>query len=96
MLEAGLPEPTPQLVVRDGVGRFVARVDLGWEQHRVVVEYDGRHHLEPGQWQHDLLRREHLDSLGWRVIVLTADDLRGRPELMTARIRSALGPCRAA
>ncbi|WP_380168545.1 endonuclease domain-containing protein [Jannaschia sp. R86511] len=89
-LDAGLPAPTPQLVVRDGAGRFVARVDLAWEPHRVLVEYDGRHHLEPGQRWRDLLRRERLEALGWRVVVLTAEDFRWGPAAAVTRIRAAL------
>lgn len=92
VLDGGLPAPTPQLVVRDGAGRFVARVDLAWEDRRVVVEYDGRHHLEPGQRWRDLVRRERLEALGWRVVVLTAEDLRMGPRAAVARIRSALHP----
>jgi hypothetical protein len=39
--DAGLPPPTPQLEVRAAGGRLLARLDLGWEQERVGVEYDG-------------------------------------------------------
>lgn len=40
--EQGLPTPEQQLTVRSEGGRFVARVDLVWEEHRTVGELDGR------------------------------------------------------
>jgi hypothetical protein len=49
LLDAGLPPPTPQFVVCDGLGWFVARLDLAWEAVKVGAEYvramDGL-----GQW----------------------------------------------
>ncbi len=36
---AGLPHPRTQVPVRTAIGRF--RVDLGWEDHRVLAEFDG-------------------------------------------------------
>jgi len=40
-VEAGLPEVTPQAVIRDNDGRFIARVDLALLEYKVVVEYQG-------------------------------------------------------
>jgi hypothetical protein len=40
-LRGGLPQPQTQAVVRDRSG-FVGRVDLLWEEHRTVAEFDGR------------------------------------------------------
>ena len=40
--EWGIDPPTPQLVVRDSTGAFVARVDAGWEDDATVLELDGR------------------------------------------------------
>lgn len=39
--DALLPPPVPQLEVYDG-GIFIARVDFGWEEAKVAVEYEGR------------------------------------------------------
>jgi hypothetical protein len=44
---AGLPEPEVNPVM-DVAGR-VRRYDLVWRAARLIVEYDGRHHIERGQ-----------------------------------------------
>ena len=87
---ARLPEPLVNAEVRDGDGRFVARVDLLLERWRVVVEYDGRHHeVDRGQWARDRRRREALESLGYRVIVVAAADLEA-PAQVPWRVHAAL------
>jgi len=83
-----LPAPVAQLTVRDGA-RFVARVDFGWPAQRVALEYDGLWHGEPGQFARDRERLNRLQAAGWRVVFVTAADLR-RPEQLIARIADAL------
>lgn len=74
---SGLPALVPQVVIRDQLGDFVARVDLLASEFRVIVEYDGRHHeREARQRQRDRERQERLDALGYRMIVVTSEDLR--------------------
>lgn len=70
-------------------GRWLARVDMAWAEERVIVEYDGAVHLEEGQRRRDAQRLNQLQAAGWRVIVLTADDLR-RPEATIALVKGAL------
>lgn len=66
--------PVPQLEVFDG-DRFVARLDLAFEEAKVAVEYDGGWHADPAQAEHDRVRRERLRALGWAVFVVTSADL---------------------
>ena len=70
-------------------GRWLARVDMAWVEEKVIVEYDGAVHLQEGQRRRDARRLNELQAAGWRVIVLTADDLR-RPEATIALVKSAL------
>lgn len=81
--------PVPQYEVRDGAGRFVARVDLAFVAERIAVEYEGSWHWEPGQLHRDRKRLDRLTAAGWRVIHVTAVDLRG-PTHLVARIRELL------
>jgi very-short-patch-repair endonuclease len=85
---SGLPEPVAQFRVRDGA-RIVARVDFGWPEHRVALEYDGLWHAEPGQFARDRERLNRLQAAGWRVVFVTAADLH-HPERVVARIAAAL------
>jgi very-short-patch-repair endonuclease len=83
-----LPPPVAQFVVRDRYG-FVAPVDFAWPAHRVAVEYDGLWHAEAGQFAADRERLNRLREAGWRVVFVTAADLR-RPERLIARIAAEL------
>ncbi|WP_229054047.1 DUF559 domain-containing protein [Aeromicrobium sp. Leaf350] len=91
MLRFGrLPEPEVNGVVLDEDGGFLARGDLVYRRWKVIVEYDGRHHLtDLRTWVHDLRRRELLEAAGWTVIVITASDLR-TPATVPSRVYAAL------
>lgn len=79
----GLPRPVCQLEVRGPDGRFVARLDLAYPERRVAVEYDGAFHW--GQRRADDRRRDALRSLGWTVLVFSAEDVFNAPA-RTARL----------
>jgi hypothetical protein len=86
---SALPLPVAQYrVVHEG--RFVARVDFGWPEHRVALEYDGAWHGEKRQFARDRRRLNRLRAAGWRVVFVTADDLR-RPGEIIAQVAAALG-----
>ncbi|MFI9404398.1 endonuclease domain-containing protein [Nocardia sp. NPDC052316] len=91
LIDDGLAAPTTQLVVRDGRGTFIARVDMGWEKWCVAVEYDGAHHwTNPAQRTKDIDRFASLESLGWRVVRVNATLLHHRPHIVLDRVRTAL------
>lgn len=89
---SGLSAPECNVDVLDG-DRWLARVDMLWRKERVIVEYDGGGHLDERQRRRDAERLNALQSAGWRVIVLTADDLK-RPLQTIGLVRSALSPAR--
>lgn len=87
---AGLPSPLPQHVITDATGRFLARVDMAWPAHKVLVEYEGQQHLtNSDQWESDIRRYEELKRLGWHVIRVTAATLRD-PVALVVRVETAL------
>lgn len=88
---ARLPEPAVNVVALAADGSWLARPDLVFRAERVLVEYDGRHHRDrAGQWERDLRRRERLESHGWRVIVVTAQQLYRDPAGVVRRVAAAL------
>ena len=76
LVDAGLPEPEPQVPVQDRQGRVVAHGDLGYPRWRVLVEYEGRQHAEVGQFGRDLDRYSLMAADGWLVVRLGAAQLR--------------------
>ena len=70
-------------------GRFVARPDFAWPDRKVALEYDGLWHGEPRQFARDRQRLNRLQAAGWRVVFVTAADLRD-PERLLALIAAAL------
>lgn len=88
---AGLPEPDiAQTVVRPD-GRRRIRFDLSYPGLRLAIEYDGRHHAESsGQWLHDIDRREDLDQMRWRLVIVISAGIYVEPDVTLARIVRAL------
>ncbi|WP_369138804.1 DUF559 domain-containing protein [Modestobacter versicolor] len=84
---AGLA-PQPQYEVWAG-GRFLGRVDLAFPEARLAVEYEGAYHFAGTQIARDDVRLAGLVAAGWRVIRLSAADLRDL-DAVVARIRTAL------
>lgn len=90
LVRAGLPTPQTQVPAIDEYGFVVARVDMGWPDVKVAVEYDGvQHWSDPRQRRRDIERLADLDALGWIVIRVSSDMLR-TPAVVVARVRAAL------
>lgn len=88
---AGLPEPEVNLVIRDAEGVAVRRYDLSYPTVKVIVEYDGRHHVEVvEQWEADLTRREAIDDEDWRILVVIANGIFKHPEQTLDRVTRLL------
>ena len=91
LVEAGLPEPEMNAVLLDDQGRFLGEVDLLYRSKRVVIEYEGDYHrVDKAKWRSDVLRYERMQDAGYRVIRITADDLRDRAAETVQRVRMAL------
>lgn len=91
LTDAGLRPKRTQIEVFDGDGDFVGRIDMGWDDWRVGVEYDGQQHwTEPAIRAGDIERQAKLEALGWKIIRVSADMLRYRPYIIVERTRAAL------
>lgn len=75
LIRAGMPRPQTQIRVLDEYGQIVARLDMGWPESMIAVEYDGDHHwTNRRQLAWDIRRTELLRELGWIVVRVTAED----------------------
>ena len=91
LVGAGLPRPQTQIEVLNDWGAVTARIDMGWEEWKVGVEFDGAQHwTDPAQRTWDIDRLAELEARGWTIIRVSADMLRHRPHVVIARIRSAM------
>jgi hypothetical protein len=87
LIDAGFPAPTTQVPVQERWG-LVAVLDMGWETYKVAVEYDGdQHRTSRRQYAKDQWRLRKLESLGWIVIRVIAEDAPGD---VVRRVRAAL------
>ena len=78
LIKAGYPRPQTQIPVRDQYGALVAVVDMGWEDIKVAVEYEGDHHrTDRRQFNRDIARFEELTGLGWIIVRVTVEDVPG-------------------
>lgn len=91
LMAAGLPRPQTQIEVHDRSGYLLARLDMGWEDWLVGVEFDGAQHwTDPAQRTRDIDRLAELEDRGWAIIRVSADLLRYRPGVVISRTRRAL------
>lgn len=78
LIRAGFPPPQTQIPVYDEYGQLVAVLDMGWEEIKVGLDYDGDHHrTNRRQFNRDIRRFEVVTALGWISIRVTAEDTEG-------------------
>lgn len=72
---AGYPRPRTQIRVRDRHDYEFARIDLGWEDRKIGLEYEGKHHqTDRFTYERNIRRLDELAGLGWIIIRVTAAD----------------------
>ena len=90
LVKAGLPKPETQIEFRDRYGAVYIRVDMGWRQWKVAVEYDGvQHWTERRQRSWDIDRIAMLEAMGWVVVRVSAEML-SRPHVIVERVKARL------
>ncbi|MFM2475367.1 endonuclease domain-containing protein, partial [Burkholderia cenocepacia] len=91
LVRAGIREPELQIEVAADDGTLIGRLDMGWRELRLGVEYDGQHHrTDARQYAWDIERHRRLQEAGWEVIRVTAPDLADGARRMIAIIRAAI------
>jgi hypothetical protein len=91
LVRSGLPKPETQIRVVDRFNYPFARLDMGYRELKVAIEFDGAQHwTDPAQRTADIDRYAELDALGWLIVRVSSDLLRYRPEVVVARVCAAL------
>lgn len=92
LVQAGFPPPESQVSIRVD-GREVWRLDLGWPDRRVGVEYDGdAFHGSSAQQERDRRRREDLRKrFGWEVHGVGRGDVLGSSMALEDAVGQLLG-----
>jgi hypothetical protein len=90
LVRDGLPRPVTQiLVVKQG--HKPRRIDMGWPQWKIGVEYDGEQHFtNPDDYADDIVRLEFLAAQGWIIVRVSARQLRFDRAGIIRRVRNAL------
>lgn len=88
--DAGLPAPVLQLPVPDRHGRPRRWLDLGWEEERVGLEYDGEQAHGDDRRHRDRRRHNVLEDAGWAMFYATDHDVLGDPRVLMAQVERAL------
>lgn len=91
LIDAGFPVPRTQIPVFGPGAYLIARIDMGWEEWRVGVEYDGpQHWTDPRQRTRDIDRWAEVADCGWKIIRVSHDLLRYRHATLIQRVGAAL------
>ncbi|WP_407345604.1 hypothetical protein [Pengzhenrongella phosphoraccumulans] len=94
VVQAGLPRPELQIEVPTATGTY--RIDLGWTERKLGIEFDGfvKYSSRDGGTAAETVfaekrRQDALEEAGWKILRITWSDLTD-PEHLTARIRRHL------
>ncbi|MDA4107840.1 hypothetical protein [Mycolicibacterium holsaticum] len=91
LVQAGFPRPQTQIPVFDEYGRLLARIDMGWPEYLVGVDFEGAHHwTDPRQRTWDAERYTLLPELGWTDFRVTSGMLHNAPQRLLDRVGAAL------
>jgi hypothetical protein len=91
LIAAGFPRPQTQILICDQFGYFIGRIDMGWREWKLGVEYDGpQHWTDPKRHARDIDRLAGLQAEGWIIVRVSREIFRYRPEVFLARVRDAM------
>ena len=80
VVDLGFPVPEANLPVLDIDGHELYRLDLGWKELRIALEYNG-YAAHAGREEADEARRRDIERRGWIVVDADAEDRRSASRL---------------
>ncbi|OBI79790.1 hypothetical protein [Mycobacterium sp. E740] len=95
VIQHGFPPPTTQIPVYNEYGVLIAVIDMGWEEMKLGLDYEGEHHRDPVRFNADIRRHDAVTELGWTDIRVTSCDTEAGiiHRLTTEWNRRACGGC---
>ncbi len=92
LVRSGFRRPVTQIhVAANQWGRIPRRIDMGWPDKMVGVEYDGEHHFaNPDDYAKDIERLEFLANCGWKIVRVSSRQLRYERPAIVRRVAHAL------
>jgi very-short-patch-repair endonuclease len=86
LIDGGLPRPRTQIRVSDGADE--AFIDMGYDEPKVGLEYEGAHHAtDRRQYVYDIGREAFVTRQGWLDLRVVAEHSRA---YILHRVREAL------
>lgn len=68
VVTSDLPSPQQQIPIQDRWGVARVHADLGWEEWKVALEYEGRQHADAAQFDRDIDRYSLMAADGWLTV----------------------------
>ena len=90
LVDAKLPEPELNLVVRNHLGQAVLWPDGAYREYKISLQYDGRHHGGLEHHLRDIERQEKSLAHGWLEVRISKRDLGGDRPAVVHKVRRAL------
>jgi hypothetical protein len=88
VVTSDLPTPQAQIPIHDRWGNVRAHADLGFEEWKVALEYEGRQHADDDQFGRDIDRYSLMAADGWLTLRFANRHL--SPGIVLDRTRRAL------
>jgi hypothetical protein len=90
LINANLPEPVLNHVIRNHFGQPVLWPDAAFLEYRISLQYDGQHHGGAEQHMRDIERQERSLAHGWLEVRISKHDLEGERPAVVHKVRRAL------
>lgn len=92
LVRSGFPRPVTQISVpANRWGLIPRRIDMGWPDKMVGVEYGGEQHFaNPDDYAKDIERLEFLANSGWKIVRVSSRQLRYERPAILRRVAHAV------
>lgn len=91
LVRGGLGPVTTQIPVANERGRAARRIDMGWPEWKVGVEYDGEQHFNGfADYEADIDRLDFLAARGWLIIRVSSRHMKNPPGIVSRAVHALI------